>query len=170
MKTSIGLLALAAVGGLAAADELPQRKPGLWEIVTQPSKPDQKPMMQRLCLDREIDAQLTRMGFQMGAEACSKFDVHRMGSRVTLHSECTFGSSKFTSDAVMTYTGDSAYRNESHGRFNPPMMGMGETHTVQDAKWLGACPAGMQPGDAVMTDASGREVHMNMRAMLKGKP
>jgi hypothetical protein len=47
------------------------------------------------------------------------------------------------------------------------MAGVSETHTVQEGKWLGACPAGMKPGDLVTAvGASGREIKMNLRDML----
>jgi hypothetical protein len=34
--------------------------------------------------------------------------------------------------------------------FDPPFHGQKGMHMTQDAKWMGACPAGMKPGDMQM--------------------
>jgi hypothetical protein len=172
MRSIACVIALAACAGPAVADELPHRKPGLWEIVSQPSNPKLHPMTQRLCLDRDTDALLARFGVQTGQQACSTLDIKVSGSRATIHAVCSLGSSTLTSDAVTTYSGDSSYRTEVHGKFAPAFAGTTDTHTVQDGKWTGACPADMKPGDLV-TMASrpgGHEVRMNLRTMLKAQP
>ena len=161
------LVAFSIVGGTALGDELPHRKPGLWEIVTTDAASKRAPMIQRMCLDRETDALLNKMGMSAGQQACAKNDVHVSGNRVTVHAVCDMGSTQLTSDGVITYSGDSSYRNEMHGKFQPPMAGLAETHTVQEGKWTGACPADMKPGDVVMSQGpGGREMKMNLRSML----
>lgn len=171
MKVVSGLLVLSVITGLAQGDELPHRKAGLWEIVSTEAGAKRPPMMQRLCLDRESDALLNKMGFATGQQACAKYEVHVTGNRVTIHVECDFGRSQLTSDGVITYSGDSSYRNEMHGHFQPPMAGVGDTHTVQDGKWVGACPADMKPGDLVMNQGpGGHEVKMNLRSMFGSHP
>jgi len=62
-----------------------------------------------------------------------------------------------------------AYHVETQGRFDPPLAGLAETHTVQDAKWTGPCPADMRPGDMVTTSPGrkGGEVRMNLRNLLR---
>lgn len=167
MKTVVAVAALAFVSTLARGDTLPQRKEGLWELVS--TTPDSKrpPMTQRICLDRETDALLNKMGLMVGKQVCSKSEFHVSGNRVTTRAVCDLGASQLTSEGVITYSGDSSFRNEIHGRFQPAMAGVSETHTVQEGKWVGACPAGMKPGDLVMTPgASGREIKMNLRDML----
>jgi hypothetical protein len=171
MKAIAPFAALAVVSTLAHSDTLPLRKEGLWELVS--TTPDSKrpPRTQRVCLDRETDALLNTMGVTVGKQVCSKNDVHVSGNRVTIHSVCDFGGSQLTSEGVITYSGDSSFRNEVHGHFQPAMAGVSETHTVQEGKWLGACPAGMKPGDLVTTvGASGREIKMNLRDMLGKSP
>ena len=171
MKAMAGLAALTVISTLAHGDTLPQRKAGLWELVS--TTPDSKrpPRTQRVCLDRETDALLNKMGLTVGKQVCSKNDVHVSGNRVTIVSVCDFGGSQLTSEGVITYSGDSSFRNEVHGRFQPAMAGVSETHTVQEGKWLGACPASMKPGDLVTTvGAGGHEIRMNLRDMLGKQP
>lgn len=172
MKSIACAIALAVCAGTAAADELPPRKAGLWEIVTQPSNPKLQPRTQRLCLDHDTDALLSRMGVQTGQQACSTLDVKVSGNRATIHAVCKLGESTLTSDAVTTYSGDSSYRTEIHGRFAPAFAGTSDTRTVQDGKWSGACPADMKPGDLVTTASrpGGHELRMNLRTMFKAQP
>jgi hypothetical protein len=51
------------------------------------------------------------------------------------------------SSFAYTYQGDTASHTEMHTN-----DGKSETVTTMDAKYLGSCPAGMKPGDAVMPD------------------
>jgi hypothetical protein len=68
------------------------------------------------------------------------------------------------SSSVTTFTGDTAYHTEVKSTYDPPMQGMPSANAVIDAKWTGACPAGMQAGDVVLPD--GRK--MNVRSMAAG--
>src|SRR5512142_885819 len=139
MKAIVGFATLAVVSTLAHGDTLPQRKEGLWELFSTTPESKQPPRTQRICLDRETDALLNKMGVMVGKQVCSKNDIHVSGNRVTIQSVCDFGGSQLTSEGVITYSGDSSFRNEVHGHFAPAMAGVSETHTVQEGKWLGAC-------------------------------
>jgi hypothetical protein len=48
---------------------------------------------------------------------------------------------------IYSYQGDTASHIEMHTN-----EGKSETVMIMDAKYLGVCPAGMKPGDAVMSD------------------
>lgn len=166
-KVIQGALALVVISSLARGDEVPQRKPGLWEIVSTDKNAQTPPMKQRVCLDRETDALLNKVGLATSQQACAKNEMHVSGNRVTMHVVCDFGHSQLTADGVITYIGDSSYRNEMHGHFQPPMAGVGDTHNVQDGKWVGACPADMKPGDLVTNRGpGGHEIKMNLRSMV----
>ena len=69
------------------------------------------------------------------------------------------------SQAVMTLTGNDAYRTEAHATFDPPMNGMKESTTVLEGKHVGVCKPGQQPGDMTMPNGQ----TMNIRQMMKGK-
>jgi hypothetical protein len=53
--------------------------------------------------------------------------------------------------SVGKFTGDfdSSYTGEVVTTFTPPMFGNGRNTISISAKWLGACPADMKPGDIV---------------------
>ncbi len=133
MNRIAALVALACVASLAHADEVSHRKPGLWVIVTQPTAPQRQPMTHRLCLDRDTEALMNRMSAGTLQQACAKNEMHAAAGHITLHAVCSFGSSQLTSDAVITFNGDSSYSSDTHARFEPPLKGTGETHTCRRA-------------------------------------
>lgn len=167
MKRYATILVLAACVGVAHADDIPHRKAGLWEVTTQPSTPEAKPKTHKLCLDRDTEALLNRMSSGTLQEDCSKHDMHVSGGKLLMHSVCALGGSQQTSDVVVTFSGDTSYTAEVHSKYEPPFMGRTEGKITQQGKWVSACPAGMQPGDMVMTDSRGREFKMNLNKTLK---
>jgi hypothetical protein len=53
--------------------------------------------------------------------------------------------------------------------YDPPLAGKGELRSTQDAKWLGACPADMKPGDVLVKPSPmmPMSIRMNLNDMLK---
>jgi hypothetical protein len=168
-KVMIWVLAASGLAGLANADDIPHRKPGLWEIVTRASSTAAPSMSQNVCLDRETEALLDRAGIESSQQACSKAEIHSSGNRVTVKAVCSMGASRMTSEAVTTFASDAAYRTEVHATFDPPMAGRSSSDSVQEAKWVGACPADMQPGDMIMKSggAHPREMRTSLQKVLK---
>jgi len=80
---------------------------------------------------------------------CTKNEFKRDGARFVGNAECKMGESRIISRSVMTLTGDTAYRTEINATYDPPFMGMKDSQTTLDGKYMGACPAGMAAGDFV---------------------
>ena len=114
---------------------------------------------------RRTDAELYQLGMNAAQGMCSRKDIQRTGDVVTLDSECKMGDMKMTSHAVMTFTGDTAYRTNIQSHSEPPMMGRSNSTMTQEAKWVGPCPAGMQPGDMVAPNG----MKMNLKSTGKGQ-
>jgi hypothetical protein len=142
-----GALACAATAVLAV--DLPARKPGLWEVTLHMASGNMPPRGMKFCTDAETDAALYKLGMNAAQGVCSRHDIQRSGNIVTIDSECQMGDTKMTSRAVMTFTGDSAYHTDIQSHFDPPMMGRNGSSMTQEAKWAGACPADMKPGDMI---------------------
>jgi len=55
------------------------------------------------------------------------------------------------------FTGDFAkhYAGEVRTTYTPPLEGMATTHLKMEARWIGPCQPGQQPGDVVMTGMTG---------------
>jgi len=145
------------VAGAAWADDMPARKPGLWEVTMHMDAANMPTEVTKLCVDTATDAAMQRLA-TTGSSNCSKKDMHRAGDVVTSYSVCTFGGTEMSSQAVATFSGDAAYHVDIKTKYNPPMQGHGESTMTQDAKWVGACPADMRPGDVVAPNG----MRMNM--------
>jgi len=161
--TVLALLGAATCGAVRAQD-LPPRKPGLWQIdMAMPAAPG--PQQMRMCIDSDTDAEMYKMGMNSARGTCDKPIVKRNGSTVTIDSVCKMGETRMTTHAVTRFTADTAYRTEADTRMEPPMPGRGEMKITQDGKWVGPCPAHMTPGDVTM----GNGAKMNVKQMLGGK-
>lgn len=162
-------IAMLAVGLTAAAADYPKRKPGLWEITRSEANARLPPQVQRICLDAATDALLYQFGEGAGRKMCSKVDMHNAGGNFMIDSVCTFGRTQASTHETMSFSGDSAYHTDISVHYEPPLFGKtSDSHSTQDAKWLGACPADMKPGDIVTQLApTGPPMRMNIRDMLK---
>ncbi|MFN3657644.1 MAG: DUF3617 domain-containing protein [Pseudolabrys sp.] len=157
------------VAAPAAAQDLPPRKPGLWELRMEFDGGRLPGQTMRQCVDAESD-KLMNMNFAgSNREACSKLEVKRDGGAIVIDSVCKFGEQTVTSHSVMTGSFDSAYavRVTSKREGGPPLPGVApgaETVMTIAATWRGACAAGQRPGDVVMSNGATMNVFDLQRA------
>lgn len=149
---------------LAAADDLnlPDRKPGLWELTTQPTGLP-KAIVTKMCLDAATDKAMMKVG--MSFSKCDEMTVSRDGGNIVVDSVCTVGAAKMKTHAVITGDFQSAYTLKSasdriSGASNLPK----HSEVTQEAKWLSDCPSDMQPGDMTMPGG----MKMNVLKILGG--
>jgi hypothetical protein len=149
---------LVAAGGVYGADP-PAMKEGLWSIHTvSTDQPGNKRTegTQKLCRSHAYDERVRAMAAQQSAKTCKTISENSAGGTTTSENQCTVGGSVLKTKAVVTLNGDSAH-SETHTTYTPAMYGMSETSMVMDQKYLGACPAGVQPGDRIGPD--GKVIH-----------
>ncbi len=165
---SVLLGGIACTGAQARAVDLPPRKPGLWEVTLH--LPDKRipPQVTKVCTDAATDARLFKFALNMASGKCNRTDIQRSGDVVTMELECKPGETTIKSHIVMTFASDSAYKIDAQTHFEPPIMGRGESHVTQDARWAGPCPADMQPGD--MIGPHGVKTNLNALAHLTRSP
>lgn len=147
----VAVVALAAVGTTLAAD-LPKRKSGLWEVKTSmPDMPSQGPQGPiQVCVDEKTDDLAQAAADAEAKKNCSKSEIKHEGDRYVIHSVCKDSGVTMTTDGVFTGKFDSAYRAEMKATYDPPIMNMKESRMVMDARWLGPCKPGMQPGELLL--------------------
>ena len=150
MKTLVVLASL-ALAGTALAQEYPKLRPGHWELTIRTSKAGNNapPQKSTMCIDDALQKEMMSTGAGMSREMCTRNEFKRDGARYVGSSECKVGESRILSRSVMTLTGDTGYHTEINATYEPPFMGMKDSQTVLDGKYLGACPAGMTAGDFV---------------------
>lgn len=149
----------------AHSADMPRRKAGLWEINTQMAgMPNPGPVQQ--CIDARTDNLMQeRAQAEKMEHKCSAMDVKTQGNKVLIHSVCKIDATTATTDAVITGSFETGYRNEMTVRYDPPMMGMATTRMTQEAKWLGPCKPGQKPGDVIMPGMG----KFNMQDMQKNQ-
>jgi hypothetical protein len=165
MKCRYASLLLAIAALPLHAQDFPKLKPGLWRIERTQSDPAPAkgpPQRTELCTDETLQKEVLEMGQGVMKGMCSKYEFKITGDRGSGETVCDMGGSKMTSRTTMTINGTTGYRAEVHATFAPPMNGLKESNSVIEAKYLGACKPGQQPGD--MTLPNGQTI--NMRSML----
>ena len=154
---STSLVAFALMSSTATAQDMPKRKSGLWEITMDSSAakgasgaPGAGAGMRTMsqCVDAAKDDLARQSAQQMDKDnQCRQGKISQGGGRITFDSSCDFGGTKMTSHSVITGDFQSSYKMEIKSQFNPPMMGMADSTTTMEAKYIGACKPGMRPGD-----------------------
>lgn len=161
-----GLIALGLlIPIIVSAEDLPKRKPGLWEVTVASDRSPQQVMKQ--CTDENTDSQMMETGNSMADSMgvkCSKKELRKEGDTYISESECTFGSTVLKSKTEFSGNFDTEYSGHSASTYNPPLMGMTGNNTNIHARWLGACEPGQVPGDMVMSD--GRKLNINALSKL----
>jgi Protein of unknown function (DUF3617) len=150
MRRTIGLAAalittwLSAIAFPAAAEDVPQRKPGLWEITTIGAGTGTNTV--RTCIGEE-DKILT----PANAGNCVAPSVKSGGADTTIVDVvCTSSEGKETISGAFTGNFDSRYRAQVKMTFDPPLNGMPPHWGVTvDGKYLGPdCSSAETPGEA----------------------
>ena len=121
---------------------------------------DGKERIVQMCIDQASDNALRQLAEGMRNESCKTDKVSRDGARMTVDAVCTLGRSHVVAKthAVISGNFESAYKIESKSTFDQPMRGKTEGSAVLEARWLGACKAGQQPGDYILSN--GRKLRM----------
>ncbi len=144
MKRFLSPAILCILATAAAAQDVPRRKSGLWEIsMSSPQMP--APMVSRQCVDEKTD-DMSKGASRGGAEKCSRQSLRREGGNVIVESVCQIEGSTATSRGVFSGDFKSAYKGEMTTRFVPPMHGMTESKMNFQARLTGPCAPGQKPG------------------------
>ena len=90
---------------------------------------------------------------------CSKRDVQKSATGMTIDSVCTIAGKTMTSHIVVSGSFDSNY--------TMTITSEGGSRTITlEAKWLGPCAADQKPGDMLMSNG----IKMNILDMQKMRP
>lgn len=149
----------------ASADEIPTRKPGLWEIKMQIDGRTLPMKSMQQCTDAATDKQLMSGFGRPELQACPKKTVNASGNTITIDSVCKIRGATETTHAVISGDFNSAYTvavTSKHAGGRPLPHGAapgGVVHMTMQAKWLGPCAKGQRPGDLIMPGGIKINVH-----------
>ena len=148
-RIKLTLLSLLLVPTLVLANDLPKRKPGLWEIKTAMSVLGGQQMVMSQCIDENTDANLLSQATRQQGD-CEPPRITRAGERTTIETSCKVNGGTARTRGEFTGQYESHYQGEVVTHFDPPQHGMQEARMQIEARWTGPCPAGQKPGSAQM--------------------
>src|SRR6188472_757779 len=159
------ILAAAFIAAPAAAQDMPSRKAGLWEMTMTFEGRGAPPQTMQQCIDAATDKSMQDMSAGMRGQSCSRREMKKVGDTIVFDSVCSTGAGTATSHGVVSGDFNSAYtvKINSKREGGPPNM-PAETNMSIAAKWLGACKADQKPGDIIMANG----MKMNVTDMQKG--
>lgn len=145
-------LVLASVGFAA---EPPQMKEGLWSVhsVTTENPGSKKTEGTiSICRSPAYDKAI-REAARNRQKGCTWDEKFEAGKFIA-NSHCVVGPTTIDSKGLTTFSSDTSAHAETHATYTPAMRGISEMVMVMDQKWVGACPAGMEPGDRMAADGT----------------
>jgi hypothetical protein len=153
LKSVLLVAALSASIGISDADEFkpPPMKDGLWE--THSTQTQQGKVVFdtsiKMCQTKELTKSMQSGGEEIRKKnECTSAVTQSSPNAYVEESRCVKGPNAGTATKVIyTFQGDTASHMEMHMN-----GGKAETVLITDSKYLGACPVGMKPGDAVTAD------------------
>jgi len=162
---AFGLLVLPQGG--SRADEIPLRKPGLWEMKVARTGSPMPEMTMQQCTDESTDKAMSTAFSPLSREACAKRDIHKTATGYVADTACSVSGVSVTTHSDISGDFNSAYtvKSTSHSE-GGPNAAAGDHVTTIAAKWLGACKPGQKPGDVVMP--GGFKLNINDVEKLKG--
>ena len=141
-------LLLLTVG--ATADELPLRKPGLWEMKIAKVGSQLPALTTQQCTDPSVDKEMVNTVSPIAKQICSKQSLQKTATGYVGDTVCTVSGATITSHSEISGDFDSAYTVTTEAKTDKGPEQLRDTTTKIEAKWLGDCKPGQKPGDIVM--------------------
>jgi Protein of unknown function (DUF3617) len=142
----------------AFAADPPDVKEGLWSSQTQTvDNPGNKRGggLVTICRSHAYDQYVKDLAAKM--PGCTKLSETFSGHVLNTALRCTVANTVIDTRETATFQGDIAIHAETHATYTPPLYGVSDSTMIMDQKYLGSCPAGMQPGD--MKSADGKTIN-----------
>jgi hypothetical protein len=153
-KPAITAIALLTFIGTACAVDGPPLKEGFWAVhlVTTNNPGNQVINAQySICRNHAFDHHLDNA---VKNPQCAITTDSFQGNKHVTSSSCHISTTTISTKSVGTYVSDTSVHTESTSTYTPAFMGQTRETMVVDWKYVGACPAGIQPGDRVASDGS----------------
>lgn len=144
----------------AVADELPERKPGLWEMTSKVNIMGRNvEQIIKQCVDEQTDKELLSMGKNspVGTD-CSAPTFEKVGDTYLSKMACKGKGMNVSTETVFRGDFDSKFTSESTITYDPPLPTGDAQKVTVNAKWIGDCGAGLSPGEILLPD--GKKINL----------
>jgi hypothetical protein len=163
----LGSALLALLPAIAVrADDMPLRKPGLWEMKIAKTGSVLPEMTMQHCTDETTDKQMSTAFSPVAKEACSRRDIAKTATGYVSDSVCSVGGVTVATHADIVGDFNSAYTVKSTAHSDKGAGGVHDVTSTIEAKWLGGCKPDQKPGDIVMP--GGFKMNIKDAEKLKG--
>ncbi len=153
----LAALALAVI--LPAQESGPHNPPavreGLWSVhmqITENPGDVKHEISETVCRTHAYDDFVRERVRKHGG--CMVLSEKSTATTYAIEWDCSAGGIRIHTKSNSTFSGDSAIHTESDTTNTPALMGVASKTAITDEKYLGACPAGAQPGDITMPDGT----------------
>ena len=169
---ALGAVLAMTVGGLSPAsadDQLPVRKPGLWEIRIKLTGGAAPTAMMRHCTDETVDRQMSTLFNPLAPQPCAKTMVRKEGDHYTVEGSCSVDEktvkvmSDVSGDFQSAYTVVTETKIQDDPDSDPTISSM-----TLEGTYAGACKSGQKPGDVMM--AGGLKLNVKTMGDFKKLP
>ncbi|WP_439543248.1 DUF3617 domain-containing protein [Hyphomicrobium sp.] len=152
------MLVTAAVAADAAEHTIPERKAGLWELITTMDEGlGPKTQTLTMCIDADMEHMTVVASNDEHRQQCSKYDIVREGDNTIVNMSCQFASRQVVSKTEMTgdFSKSLSVKIESStsGDHNGQSVTVKRTIT-QTGNYLGENCGDLAAGEAKGTDGS----------------
>jgi hypothetical protein len=134
----------------ARADELPTRKPGLWEMKVNKVGSVIPEMTMQHCTDEATDKDMINSVSPLAKQICTKQEVQKTATGYATESVCSVAGVSMTSQSEISGDFNAAYSVTTKSHLDKGPDSLRDTTTRIEAKYLGDCKPGQKPGDIVM--------------------
>ena len=134
----------------AQADGYPGRRSGLWESASVMSSGLSSSSKARERVDQEKDKNILERAQDSGASKCVFGAPKRNGDTYEASGSCSMAGSTVSLKAVVSGDLTNSMKSVVTTTFEPPLFGQKGSTVTTTAKYVGACPEGMKPGDIVL--------------------
>jgi hypothetical protein len=153
----------AAAPAPLTANQMPQRKPGLWrQVMTMDGNTPAGPGMQ-LCIDAASEAEMSTFSHRMpGAANCPPAQfTHNLDGSLSFTESCDTGAKgRETTTGVIKGDFNSSYTEQMDTQYSgsPVAAVNGEHKLTLTATWVGPCPPGERGGDLILPNGMKRNI------------
>ena len=145
-----GCVLALVLSSAAIAEDLPLRKPGLWEMKVARGAAGLPGLTMQHCTDATTDKGMNTTVSPIAKQICSRQDVQKTATGYVADSICNIGGATMTSHSEIVGDFNSAYAVTTSSHSDKGPANLRDVTSRIEARWLGECKPDQKPGDVIM--------------------
>lgn len=146
----IAIILCTIIPTLTLAEEIPFRKPGLWEI--EMINNDDPAIIMKQCVDAASEQETLEMSKRLSEDMCKKNETRKEGDAYINESDCTMGNRRTLTTTVTTGDFTSHYKSVVTMQADADNSDNPGSKIILNANWISDCEPGQKPGQVIMSN------------------